>query len=257
MNSSRIQSRVCSLSFFNLGGKIRVINQHTGARCLLKQHSDVVVDMSYNGGLPLLASASKDGSLFIWEFSVAVLEGGRDIAFSTRLEIKIESGQTFSKVFWHPNSASERLFAATTENEVYEIDLKALRSHNTETIVGDYSLLSKTSGITLAAHQTNSIQDIFISESTLAVSTDDGQVKLWNHGADSCSSTIVVDNNSISTIFLVSDDKDYLITCSLNNTIIELWDIERKVCLHKLSFSLDEVRKRIGFNRRKIRKCSM
>lgn len=167
-------------------GAIRVLDINTALRALLKGHTQRVTDMAFFAeDVPLLASASVDGRVFIWRISEGPDEEDKpQITGKVVLAIQIvgEGKPVHPRLCWHPHK--QEILMVAIGNCILRID--TLRVGRGKTFSAEEPLqcpIDKlVEGIVLVGKHDAEITELSMCQwmtSRLASASIDGMVKIW------------------------------------------------------------------------------
>ena len=253
-------------------GMIRVINQHSTSRCLLRGHTGLVSDMRFfSPNINLVLSVDSNGGLIVWtiEEHPSDTDGPRrpkPITAEALMRFSLPKGR-FQLAVWHPLS-QQRLAVVVGANAA----LLAFGVPNVPTFDPDQLRVSggdmSSSGARVCKGHRAQINDLGFSPSGAEIITgsSDGTVRLWNASNAICIAQMSPFGNAVpvSTVrFLFprkaaaeeaaqmwSAMKAPLLTGGDKNRCLKLWfpgwanNSLTRVCAHELvlkNCSMDSV----------------
>lgn len=218
-------------------GAIRVLNINTALRSLLRGHTQKVTDMAFFAeDVPLLASASIDGRIFVWRINEDFDEETKpQITGKIVLAIQIigvGEGETFHpRVCWHPHK--QEILVVGVGNYLLKIDTIKLSK------IGQFSadepvrcpIDKLIDGVQLIGKHDGDITDISMSQwmtTRLVSASMDGKIKIWEDRKGMPIATLTPhDNQPVnSAAFMVSPERPdhiILVTAGPLNRELKIW----------------------------------
>ncbi|KAL0915442.1 hypothetical protein M5K25_015860 [Dendrobium thyrsiflorum] len=218
-------------------GAIRVLNINTALRSLLRGHTQKVTDMAFFAeDVPLLASASIDGRIFVWKINEDFDDDSKpQITGKIILAIQIigagEGEPYHPRVCWHPHK--QEVLVVGVGNYLLKIDtIKVGR-------IGQFSaeepvrcLIDKLiDGVQHIGKHDGEITDISMSQwmtTRLASASKDGKIKIWEDRKVMPIATLTPhDSHPVSSVaFMTSPERPdhiVLVTAGPLNRELKIW----------------------------------
>ncbi|XP_066936183.1 enhancer of mRNA-decapping protein 4-like isoform X2 [Clytia hemisphaerica] len=240
---------------------VRVMNQHTSSRTLIKGFNKRVVDISFESFRSnRLACVDSTGTLHVYEISDG---GASSVEFKSIIKIsrKEELSDVSSRVVWAPNlllpveAGQDTMLALSTGKGAVIFNLEIiLKNHGEDVYLEDI----KDGVIILKGCHKETITCLALSpdKRVLATSSVDGEVKFWGFSFEEPNSEDEEpnclhewephDGKPVTSLFfcddlLIADDSSpfwrYLITGTDYNTTLKVWCAVKWECLQTIEFS--------------------
>ena len=231
-----------SMTVFPNGGIIGVVvsnlihlgNSHTVAPHTTLTYDAAINSIAFSPNNPLLASASVDGTIQLWDLTTntlqATLRGHTSDVLSVAFDpngILLASGSADGTVrLWNPTTeALEATFHGHTSNVLsvaFGPDGSLLASGGADGTVRLWDPATEILQATLEAHMASVFSVAFSPDGLLLASaSDDGLVGLWDTHTETLQATLGHESPVLSVAF--SPDGDILATGSMDG-VARLWD---------------------------------
>ena len=231
-----------SMTVFPNGGIIGVVVSnliHLGDSHTVAPHTTLTYDAAINSiafspNNPLLASASVDSTIQLWDLTTntlqATLRGHTSDVLSVAFDpngILLASGSADGTVrLWNPTTealeATLEAHMASVFSVAFSPDGLLLASASDDGLVGLWDPTTEALEATLEAHMASVFSVAFSPDgSLLASASDDGLVGLWDTHTETLQATLGHESPVLSVAF--SPDGDILATGSMDG-VARLWD---------------------------------
>ncbi|CAH1995790.1 unnamed protein product [Acanthoscelides obtectus] len=245
------------------GGMVRITNQETGVRTLIKNLKEDIKDLAFAFSREeiILGCVDSEGNILVYQIE----DGPHSITFSLLLHVFHQSpnrGKANFRLIWCPFLPSyeedadssddpEKMFVVLNGNtaEVFNVTMLNAKYGKGNTLDPNDTY----EGYIRIPHTAEVIDASFSSDGTaLAIASTDGYVKFFQlymlddekqkclhewrpHGGEALSSIIFIDN----VLEYSSECWKFAITGANNNSEIKLWSCESWVCLQTIHFKSD------------------
>mmetsp|Transcript_10241 Transcript_10241/g.20655 ORF Transcript_10241/g.20655 Transcript_10241/m.20655 type:complete len:1004 (-) Transcript_10241:987-3998(-) len=213
---------------------IRIIARISARRCLLKAHSEAVVDMEFVGydiegaseslvGPHLLGSCGLDGDVYLWkiEDKVEALQANPElslIGFTKWKHPASSSGSYYSRIRFHHASEKPRFALADGSSP----DIRVLIANGTS---AEGSGFSFAEGVLTGSHKAeSSVQDaLWLDAWTLATSGSDGMICMWDIQTSLPMRLFYPFGPTLSAPGLAAIRERYLVTSNNSGRLLKIW----------------------------------
>jgi enhancer of mRNA-decapping protein 4 len=207
-------------------GMIRVINQSSVLRVLLRGHTQHVTDIAFfSNEIDLLASCGTDNKVFVWHIMEQEDSAGTP---TIGYQVTMEINHAAQRLIWHPEKPN--IFAIVSGNNTCIVDM---RKHNVPAKDGSTVTISPQSLQELGAvchGHTSQVNDLQFSPCAkyLATASDDGTVLIFDAKTASCLQNFSPHHgNPVSSIRFMNPENSgahhCLLTGGNRNSELRLW----------------------------------
>ncbi|KAJ5631709.1 uncharacterized protein N7484_011809 [Penicillium longicatenatum] len=222
--------------------------EESWSACLqtLEGHSDLVLSVTFSHGSKLLASASHDRTVKVWDANsgqcLQTLEGHSDevssVTFSHDSKLLASASHDRTIKVWDASSGQCLQTLEGHSNEVFSVtfshDSKLLASASSDNTVKMWDATSGQCLQTLGGHSDKVFSVTFSHNSKLLASASgDNTVKIWDATSGQCLQTLEGHSDEVFSVTFSHDSK-LLASASSDNTV-KMWDATSGQCLQSLS----------------------
>lgn len=222
---------------------LRKANNYESA--ILRGHTGFVTSLSYNYDGSLIATASYDKTVRIWDAytgaELKTLYGHSDIVnsvnFSRDGKYAVSSSKDNVIMLWNivEGMVVDTLLghSKSVNSVCFSLDGKYIASSSDDKSIEIWDVEKGGAIHTLLGHSATVNNAVFTGDGKFIVSaSDDKTVKVWDIEKEEIVASLIGHSDNVNSVCLSKDDK-YLVSSS-NDKTIKIWDFEKRKVLHTL-----------------------